>query len=215
VTAGEMFRVTPVPENRDRKVSFSPDIDESYRHQVVDKIQGLMKEVEGIHLSEEKKLKKEQETEAFEFKRKQELELQAFMKRQKEEASGFHTNHTNQWNDLKERHTQETWKLFGRSVARPDTNRPTIHNMWDDSAKKEENSTHSSPCFSSNNMQSSGNMWSSRHSQVTSPTSPSGWSSSSANPWEPTTKWDPTGRRSGATNPATPSDNTLDYWNHQ
>ena len=42
-----MFRVTPVPEGpRDRKVSFSPDIDESYRHQVVDKIQGLMKEVE-------------------------------------------------------------------------------------------------------------------------------------------------------------------------
>jgi len=212
-----MFRVTPVPESRDRKVSFSPDIDESYRHQVVDKIQGLMKEVEGIHLSEEKKLKKEQEAQAFEFKRKQELELQAFMKRQKEEASGFHTNHTNQWNDLKERHTQETWKLFGRSVARPDTNRPTIHNMWDDSsAKKEENSTHSSPCFSSNNIQSSGNMWSSRHSQVTSPTSPSSWSSSSArDPWEPSTKWDPTGRRSGATNPATPSDNTLDYWNHQ
>lgn len=212
-----MFRVTPVPENRDRKVSFSPDIDESYRHQVVDKIQGLMKEVEGIHLSEEKKLKKEQESQAFEFKRKQELELQAFMKRQKEEASGFHTNHTNQWNDLKERHTQETWKLFGRSVARPDTNRPTIHNMWDDSsAKKEENSTHSSPCFSSNNIQSSGNMWVSRHSQVTSPTSPSSWSSSSArDPWEPSTKWDPTGRRSGATNPATPSDNTLDYWNHQ
>jgi len=212
-----MFRVTPVPESRDRKVSFSPDIDESYRHQVVDKIQGLMKEVEGIHLSEEKKLKKEQEAQAFEFKRKQELELQAFMKRQKEEATGFHTNHTNQWNDLKERHTQETWKLFGRSVARPDTNRPTIHNMWDDSsAKKEENSTHSSPCFSSNNIQSSGNMWSSRHSQVTSPTSPSSWSSSSArDPWEPSTKWDPTGRRSGATNPATPSDNTLDYWNHQ
>ena len=51
-------------------------------------------------------MKKEQETEAFDFKRKQELELQAFMKRQKEEASGFHTNHTNQWNDLKERHTQ-------------------------------------------------------------------------------------------------------------
>ena len=133
-----MFRVTPVPENRDRKVSFSPDIDESYRHQVVDKIQGLMKEVEvrhrafqptrnpqifpdlkyashqfcdqnpsqGIHLSEEKKMKKEQESQAFDFKRKQELELQAFMKRQKQEASGFHTNHTNQWNDLKERHTQ-------------------------------------------------------------------------------------------------------------
>ena len=41
-----MFRVTPVPENRERKVSFSPDIDESYRHQVVDKIKTLMDEVE-------------------------------------------------------------------------------------------------------------------------------------------------------------------------
>ena len=40
-----MFRVTPVPENRERKVSFSPDIDESYRHQVVDKIKTLMDEV--------------------------------------------------------------------------------------------------------------------------------------------------------------------------
>merc|ERR1712080_352937 len=151
---------------------------------------GLMKEVEGIHLSEEKKLKKEQEA----------------------EASGFHTNQTNQWNDLKERHTQETWKLFGRSVARPDTNRPTIHNMWDDPAKKENTSTTSSPCFPNNQQ---GNMWSSRNSQVTSPTSPNSWHSASSNPWEPSTKWDPTGRRSGATNPATPSDNTLDYWNHQ
>ena len=49
MTTSNMFRVTPVPENRDRKVSFSPDIDESYRHQVVDKIQGLMKEVEVRH----------------------------------------------------------------------------------------------------------------------------------------------------------------------
>ena len=41
-----MFRVTPVPENsKERKVSFSPDIDESYRHQVVDKIKTLMDEV--------------------------------------------------------------------------------------------------------------------------------------------------------------------------
>ena len=49
MTTSKMFRVTPVPESRDRKVSFSPDIDESYRHQVVDKIQGLMKEVEVSH----------------------------------------------------------------------------------------------------------------------------------------------------------------------
>ena len=41
-----MFHVTPVPENRERKVSFSPDIDESYRHQVVDKIKNLMEEVQ-------------------------------------------------------------------------------------------------------------------------------------------------------------------------
>merc|ERR1712012_752468 len=68
----------------------------------------------------------------------------------------------------------------------------------------------------SNNQQGSqSNMWSSRNSQVTSPTSPNSWHSASSNPWEPSTKWDPTGRRSGATNPATPSDNTLDYWNHQ
>ena len=41
-----MFRVTPVPESaKERKVSFSPDIDESYRHQVVDKIKTLMDEV--------------------------------------------------------------------------------------------------------------------------------------------------------------------------
>ena len=41
-----MFRVTPVPENsKERKVSFSPDIDESYRHQAVDKIKTLMDEV--------------------------------------------------------------------------------------------------------------------------------------------------------------------------
>jgi len=41
-----MFSVTPVPENKERKVSFSPDIDQSYRHQVVDKIKNLMEEVE-------------------------------------------------------------------------------------------------------------------------------------------------------------------------
>ena len=45
-----MFRVTPVAETGARKVSFSPDIDESYRHRVVDKIQGLIKEVEVRHV---------------------------------------------------------------------------------------------------------------------------------------------------------------------
>ena len=41
-----MFSVTPVPENKERKVSFSPDIDQSYRHHVVDKIRNLMDEVQ-------------------------------------------------------------------------------------------------------------------------------------------------------------------------
>ena len=45
-TEFKMFRVTPVPESsKERKVSFSPDADESYRHQVVDKISKLMDEV--------------------------------------------------------------------------------------------------------------------------------------------------------------------------
>jgi len=109
-----MFRVTPVNENRERKVSFSPDIDESYRHQVVDKIKGLMEEVQVIHEREEKHLKKVQEQESFDFKQKQELELQAFLKKQKEDANKFETGQSGRWNDLKERHTQETWRLFGR-----------------------------------------------------------------------------------------------------
>jgi len=109
-----MFRVTPVNENRERKVSFSPDIDESYRHQVVDKIKGLMDEVQVIHSREEKHLKKVQEQERFDFKQKQELELQAFLKKQKESANSFESEQSSRWNDLKERHTQETWRLFGR-----------------------------------------------------------------------------------------------------
>merc|ERR1711874_834859 len=57
------FSVTPVPENKERKVSFSPDIDESYRHHVVDKIKNLMDEVQTIHEKEEKHLEKQpQET---------------------------------------------------------------------------------------------------------------------------------------------------------
>ena len=45
-----MFSVTPVPENKERRVSFSPDIDQSYRHHVVDKIRNLMDEVQ-VHES--------------------------------------------------------------------------------------------------------------------------------------------------------------------
>lgn len=204
-----MFRVTPVPESGARKVSFSPDIDESYRHQVVDKIQGLMKEVEGIHIKEETQMHSFQETQARDFKLKQESDLQAFMKKQKAEQSSFHSNQTNDWNNLKERHTQDTWKLFGRSSSsRPAEGgeRPTIHNMWEPQPKKSEDSSYSSPCFSPKPASETSNTsWSSRNSQATSPTN-QGW----RDPWEPSTKWNPTGRdgrQSGArvTSP--------DYWN--
>ena len=57
------------------------------------------------------------------------MELQAFLKKQREEASAFKTGHMNQWNDLKERHTQETWKLFGAKA--PANSRPSITNLWD------------------------------------------------------------------------------------
>lgn len=201
-----MFTVTPVAdsasvaENQSRKVSFSPDINESYRHQVVDKIQGLMKEVEVIHDKEERGLKKLQENQAWEFKHKQELELQAFMKRQKEEASGFQTNQSNTWNDLKERHTQETWKLFGRASTRPDTSRPTIHTMWGDGGKKQEDSRfQSSPCFSPKPASETSNQsWSSMsNSQVTSPTS-----------WPNGTSWDQANGGHHSTNGGA----SLNYW---
>jgi len=163
-----MFRVTPVPENKERKVSFSPDIDESYRHQVVDKIKTLMDEVSIIHEKEEKTLKKLQDNDTWEFKQKQELELQAFLKKQQAEASQFKSNQVNQWNDLKERHTQETWKLFGAKA--PANSRPSITNMWD---------------HRGNN--------SSQHSSRNSPWSPSSTSNTASptpswakqNPWTP------------------------------
>ena len=41
-----MFRVTPVDESKERKVSFSPDVEKEYRHNVVEKIRGLMEEVQ-------------------------------------------------------------------------------------------------------------------------------------------------------------------------
>jgi len=125
-----MFRVTPVPESsKERKVSFSPDIDESYRHEVVGKIKNLMEEVSNIHEKEEKALKKHQENESWEFKQKQEMELQAFLKKQREDSMTFQNGHRNQWSDLKERHTQETWKLFGAKA--PANSRPSINNMWE------------------------------------------------------------------------------------
>jgi len=123
-----MFSVTPVPENKERRVSFSPDIDQSYRHNVVDKIRNLMDEVQIIHDKEEKHLKKHQQTESWEFKQKQEQELQAFLKKQQADAASFQTYQANTWNNLKEKQTQETWKLFGKS-SQP--SRPTISNLWD------------------------------------------------------------------------------------
>lgn len=143
-----MFRVTPVPENRERKVSFSPDVDDSYRHQVVDKIKGLMEEVQTIHEKEEKQLKKYQEQEALDFKERQQRDLEAFLKRQREESSGFQANQKNTFNDLRERHGQETWRLFGRATG--DSSRrgsgATISNLWGDQKNSEgSRSSQSSP----------------------------------------------------------------------
>merc|ERR1711942_381857 len=135
-----MFSVTPVPENKERRVSFSPDIDQSYRHHVVDKIRNLMDEVQTIHEKEEKHLKKHQEKESWDFKQKQEQELQAFLKKQRDEASTFQTYQSNTWNNLKEKQTQETWRLFGKtSQAR----RPSITSMWDQNSTT--SSSRSSP----------------------------------------------------------------------
>jgi len=135
-----MFSVTPVPENKERKVSFSPDIDQSYRHQVVDKIKNLMEEVQTIHEKEEKHLTKHQETESWEFKQKQEQDLQAFLKKQREEVSGFQNHQVNTWNNLKEKQTQETWRLFGKATQ---PSRPAITHLWDQ--KSSAASSRSSP----------------------------------------------------------------------
>ena len=51
-------------------------------------------------------MQKYQEKQAYDFKKKQEMELQEFMKRQKQQSTGFQTNQANDWNNLKERHTQ-------------------------------------------------------------------------------------------------------------
>merc|ERR1719282_1514836 len=169
-----MFRVTPVPENgkEQRKVSFSPDIDESYRHQVVDKIKNLMDEVSIIHEKEEKTLKKQQENDSWEFKQKQELELQAFLKKQREDATAFKHGQMNQYNDLKERHTQETWKLFGAKA--PANTRPSVTNLWGDQGHHQR---------SGGSNQSSRNSPWSPHSSSNAP-SPS-WPRQTQNPWTP------------------------------
>lgn len=174
-----MFRVTPVPESRERKVSFSPDIDESYRHQVVDKIKGLMEEVQVIHEKEERQLKKYQDQEALEFKERQQRDLEAFLKRQREEASGFQSNQKNIWNDLKERHTQETWRLFGRATSnssRRGSEASTITNLWSDQKNSDgSRSSQSSPWSpkpSESPVAAQGNVWPPQNSSWNSSSSP-------------------------------------------
>jgi len=149
-----MFSVTPVPENKERRVSFSPDIDQSYRHHVVDKIRNLMDEVQIIHDKEENHLNKHQETESWEFKQKQEQELQAFLKKQRTEAASFKSYQSNTWNNLKEKQTQETWKLFGKS-SQP--SRPTICNLWDQQSSA--SSSRSSPWSPQSSSSASSPTW--------------------------------------------------------
>jgi len=110
-----MFSVTPVMEGeaRGRRVSFSPDVDDSYRMNVIDKIKGLMDEVETIHRKEEKVLTKSLESDKWAFKQKQEQELQSFLKKQKEEAMSFDTFQVESRNNLRERQQNETLRLFG------------------------------------------------------------------------------------------------------
>ena len=73
----------------------------------------------------------------------------------------------NQYNDLKERHTQETWKLFGAKA--PANTRPSITSMW-------EQRTNNSSRESSRN-----SPWS--PSSTSNAPSPTSWSKQ--NPWTP------------------------------
>jgi len=114
-----------------------------------------------------KTLKKQQENDSWEFKQKQELELQAFLKKQREDATAFKHGQMNQYNDLKERHTQETWKLFGAKA--PANTRPSITSMW-------EQRTNNSSRESSRN-----SPWS--PSSTSNAPSPTSWSKQ--NPWTP------------------------------
>lgn len=112
-------------------------------------------------------MKKLQDNDTWEFKQKQELELQAFLKKQREDAAVFKTGQMNQWNDLKERHTQETWKLFGAKA--PANTRPSLSNLWGERGSSSQQSSRTSP-------------WS-PHSGSTAP-SPS-WPRQTQNPWTP------------------------------
>jgi len=152
-----MFKITPVMEGegdkgssrRASRVSFSPDVDDSYRMNVIDKIKGLMEEVDTIHRKEEKQLTKAQEADQWRFKQKQEKELQDFLKRQKQESFSFESFQVEEKHNLKERQTQETLRLFGttsnwgagasggswassagwNNQAAP--SRTTVMNLWD------------------------------------------------------------------------------------
>lgn len=222
-----MFQVTPVPDSgaeRERKVSFSPDIDESYRHQVVDKIKGLMDEVQVIHEKEEKHMKKFQENEHFDFKQKQQLELDAFLKRQREEAAGFQTKQTNVWNDLKERHTQETWRLFGRGAN--SSGRGSISNLWGDQKNSEGTRSSqsspfspkppSSPVVQSNPWPPSNSSWNSSSSAQNSSGAQNNtsWNGSAAQSSQVTPNSPSWNGSLGAQNTTSPTNSqTLNYWN--
>ena len=82
-------------------------------------------------------MQKDQEKENLNFKQKQELELQAFLKKQREERNNFDTGQSSRWNDLKERHNQETWRLYGKQQNQEE-NRGTLQNLWVNSGEQRE-----------------------------------------------------------------------------
>lgn len=128
-----MFTVTPVtesPESRARRVSFSPDVDDNYRMNVIDKIKGLMDEVETIHRREEKHLQKSLEAEKWSFKQKQEKELQDFLKRQKMESASFENYQVDTKNNLREKQQNETLRLFGTTSTSTSQGGWTDSNGW-------------------------------------------------------------------------------------
>lgn len=106
---------------------------------VIEKIKGLMDEVEVIHKKEEVQLQKRLEAEKWAFKQKQEKEMQEFLKRQKLEEQSFEQRQVEHRNNLKEKHAQETLTLFGATSRawNADTNtwssgneRKSVQNYW-------------------------------------------------------------------------------------
>lgn len=97
---------------------FIADVDDSYRMNVIDKIKGLMEEVDNIHRKEEKQLQKTLDADKWAFKQKQEKELQDFLKKQKQEAQSFESFQTESKNNLRDRHQNETLRLFGTTSTR-------------------------------------------------------------------------------------------------